>query len=173
MAPGKDHLYMFGRMTVTPVVHVGADADLQVAITTLLRAADQPEIVRWIEFPTLVLLFLFVPGDLESGAALENFVLRWHWAKGLREAPKGVLRLGASRRRPRASGVLPGQSGAMRSVSRKTNKSTQSPDRSWEYGTSRLGHGGYRQAGRNPSSRWVSSGHPENRSRSESSPRSG
>jgi hypothetical protein len=60
---------MFGRITVTPVVHVGADADLQVAITTLLRAADQPEIVRWIEFPGLVLLFLFVPGDPESGAA--------------------------------------------------------------------------------------------------------
>jgi hypothetical protein len=59
---------MFGRITVTPVVQVGADADLQVAITTLLRAADQPEIARWIEFPTLVLLFLFVPGDPESGA---------------------------------------------------------------------------------------------------------
>jgi len=59
---------MFGRMTVTPVVHVGANADLQVAITTLLRAADQPEIVRWIDFPRLVLLFLLVPGDSESGA---------------------------------------------------------------------------------------------------------
>jgi hypothetical protein len=60
---------MFGRMTVMPIVQVGADADLQVAITTLLRAADQPEIARWIEFPTLVLLCLFVPGDPESGAA--------------------------------------------------------------------------------------------------------
>jgi hypothetical protein len=60
---------MFGRMTVTPIVQVGAGADLQVAITTLLRAADQPEIARWIEFPGLVLLFLFVAGDPESGAA--------------------------------------------------------------------------------------------------------
>ena len=60
---------MFGRMTVTPIVQVGAGADLQVAITTLLRAADQPEIARWIEFPEVVLLFLFVPGDPESGAA--------------------------------------------------------------------------------------------------------
>jgi len=42
---------MFGRMTVTPIVQVGAGADLQVAITTLLRAADQPEIARRIEFP--------------------------------------------------------------------------------------------------------------------------
>ena len=60
---------MFGRMTTMPIVEVGADADLQVAITTLLRTADQPEIARWIEFPELVLLFLFVPGDQESGAA--------------------------------------------------------------------------------------------------------
>jgi hypothetical protein len=59
---------MFGRMTVMPIVRVGADADLQVAITTLLRAADQPEIARWIELPASVLLFLFVPGDPESGA---------------------------------------------------------------------------------------------------------
>ena len=60
---------MFGRMTVMPIVQLGADADLQVAITILLRAANQPEIIRWIEFPALVLLFLFVPGDQESGAA--------------------------------------------------------------------------------------------------------
>jgi hypothetical protein len=59
---------MFGRMTVMPIVQVAADADLQVAITTLLQVADQPEITRWIEFPALVLLFLFVPGDPESGS---------------------------------------------------------------------------------------------------------
>jgi hypothetical protein len=59
---------MFGRMTVMPIVQVDAGADLQVAITTLLREADQPEIARWIEFPALVLVFLFVPGDPESGA---------------------------------------------------------------------------------------------------------
>ena len=59
---------MFGPMTVTPLAYVGADADLQVAITTLLRAADQPEIARWIEFSASVLLFLLVPGDSESGA---------------------------------------------------------------------------------------------------------
>lgn len=59
---------MFGRMMVTPVVHVGADADLQVAITALLRAAEQAEIVRWIEFPASVLLFLLVPDDPDSGA---------------------------------------------------------------------------------------------------------
>lgn len=59
---------MFGRMMVTPIAQVGADADLQTAISSLLRAAEQAEIVRWIEFPNSVLLFLLVPGDPESGA---------------------------------------------------------------------------------------------------------
>ena len=59
---------MFGRMMVTPVVQVGADANLQVAIAALLHAAEHAELARWIEFPVSVLLFLVVPGDPESGA---------------------------------------------------------------------------------------------------------
>jgi hypothetical protein len=59
---------MFGRMMVMPVLEVGRDVDLEAAITSLLRAAEQAEIVRWIEFPTSVLLFLLVPGDAVSGA---------------------------------------------------------------------------------------------------------
>jgi hypothetical protein len=60
---------MFGRMMVSPVVQVEPDTDLQAAVAALLEAAEQPEIVRWIEFPASVLLFLLVPGDPESGAA--------------------------------------------------------------------------------------------------------
>ena len=59
---------MFGRMMVTPVVHVSPDPNLETAVAALLKAADTPEIVRWIEFPASVLLFLLVPGDPESGA---------------------------------------------------------------------------------------------------------
>ena len=59
---------MFGRMMVSPILKVGSHADLEAAITSLLRAAEQAEIVRWIEFPASVLLFLLVPGDPESGA---------------------------------------------------------------------------------------------------------
>jgi hypothetical protein len=59
---------MLGRMMVTPIAQVGTDADLQTAISSLLRAAEQADIVRWIEFPNSVLLFLLVPGDPESGA---------------------------------------------------------------------------------------------------------
>ena len=59
---------MFGRMMATPIVTVGGDANLQTAISSLLRAAKQAEIVRWIEFLHSVLLFLLVPEDPESGA---------------------------------------------------------------------------------------------------------
>ena len=59
---------MFGRMMVQPVLEVGTDADFQVAAAALVRVAENAEIVRWIEFPASVLLFLLVPGDTESGA---------------------------------------------------------------------------------------------------------
>jgi hypothetical protein len=55
-------------MMVTPVVQVGTDTDLRVAVVALLEAAEHAQIVRWIEFPASVLLFLLVPGDPESGA---------------------------------------------------------------------------------------------------------
>ena len=38
-APERTNV-MFGRMMVTPIVQVGADADLQASITALLRAAE-------------------------------------------------------------------------------------------------------------------------------------
>ena len=59
---------LFGRMMVSPVVQVNPDPNLKTAVAALLEAADTPEIVRWIEFPASVLLFLLVPGDPESGA---------------------------------------------------------------------------------------------------------
>ena len=59
---------MFGRITVTSVVQVEAGADLQITVAGLLQAAEQPEIVRWIEFPNSVLLFAIVSGNPQSGA---------------------------------------------------------------------------------------------------------
>jgi hypothetical protein len=47
-------------------------------------------------------------------------------------------------------------------VSQRTNKSTQSRDRSSEYETSHWAHANYRPVNRIPSSRWESSTHPEN-----------
>jgi hypothetical protein len=59
---------MFGQMTVEPVVQVDPGVDLQAAVAALIKAAEIVEIVRWIELPASVLLFLLVPGDPESGA---------------------------------------------------------------------------------------------------------
>ena len=59
---------MFGPMMVEPVVQLDPGIDLQTAIATLIKVAEIVEIVRWIELPASVLLFLLVPGDPESGA---------------------------------------------------------------------------------------------------------
>jgi hypothetical protein len=55
-------------MMVEPVVQVEPGVDLQTAVATLIRVAENVEVVRWIELPASVLLFLLVPGDPDSGA---------------------------------------------------------------------------------------------------------
>ena len=59
---------MFGQLMIEPVVQVDPTIDLPTAVATLIKVTENVEIVRWIEFPASVLLFLFVPGDPESGA---------------------------------------------------------------------------------------------------------
>jgi hypothetical protein len=60
---------MFGRMIVEPVMQIDPGVELQPAVATLIKIAENAEIVRWIELPASVLLFLLVPGDPESGGA--------------------------------------------------------------------------------------------------------
>jgi len=59
---------MFGRMIVEPIMQVDPGADLQSAVAALVKVTESVEIVRWIDFPASVLLFLLVPGDPDSGA---------------------------------------------------------------------------------------------------------
>lgn len=59
---------MFGQMTMSPLMELQANCQLESAIAALLEAADQPAIVRWIEFPKSVLLFAIVSGNPQSGA---------------------------------------------------------------------------------------------------------
>ena len=64
---------MFGHMNVEPLLRLhngqGMPApDLESAVARLLEATEQPNVVRWIQFPSAVLVFLLVPGDPESGA---------------------------------------------------------------------------------------------------------
>jgi hypothetical protein len=53
---------------IEPIVQLGLGVDLQTAIAALIKVAENVEIVRWIELPASVLLFLLVPGDPDSGA---------------------------------------------------------------------------------------------------------
>ena len=59
---------MFGRMMVEPVLQVAPSADLVESVAELIRVTENAEILRWMEFPNSLLLFLLVPGDPESGA---------------------------------------------------------------------------------------------------------
>ena len=64
---------MFGQMNVDPILRLhdvpGKPApDLESAVARALEATGQPKAVRWVQFPSAVLVFLVVPGDAESGA---------------------------------------------------------------------------------------------------------
>jgi len=59
---------MFGRMLISPTLQIECGTDLQTAAAALLALTEQPDIARWIEFPSSLLLFLLVPDDPDSGA---------------------------------------------------------------------------------------------------------
>jgi hypothetical protein len=59
---------MFGTMTILPVLQVNSNNELETAIEALLHAAEDPEIVKWIEFRNSLLLFAMVPDNSQSGA---------------------------------------------------------------------------------------------------------
>jgi hypothetical protein len=55
-------------MMVEPILQIQPGSDLQTSVGALIKVAENPEILHWIEFPNSLLLFLLVPGDPESGA---------------------------------------------------------------------------------------------------------
>ena len=59
---------MFGGMTISPVLKINPTDPLDAAVAALLRVAEDPVIVKWIEFPNSLLLFAMVPDNLQSGA---------------------------------------------------------------------------------------------------------
>ena len=77
---------MFGLMNVNPLIRIqpgGPDdrSDLNRAVSSLLNQIDHPEIARWVQFPTAVLLFLVIPGDQEGGAfyVFDRKRRTWFW----------------------------------------------------------------------------------------------
>ena len=57
---------------IQPVVQIDPGVDVHTAVATLTKVAENVEIVRWVELPASVLLFLLVPGDPESGRSMSS-----------------------------------------------------------------------------------------------------
>jgi hypothetical protein len=78
--PGKE-MKMFGRMTVDAMVTVGAECEPLAAVKAMMEIAEKTTIVKWIEFPDSVLLFVMIPGDPNSGTVyvLDRKPGVWYW----------------------------------------------------------------------------------------------
>jgi hypothetical protein len=59
---------MFGQMMIEPVAQLSPGVGPQTAVAALTKVTENVEVVRWIELPASVVLFLLVPGDPDSGA---------------------------------------------------------------------------------------------------------
>jgi hypothetical protein len=72
---------MFGHMKAQPIIRVMPTTVIGEAVDALIAATDKAQVVRWIEFPTAVLLFLVVPEDSQSGAfyVFDRKAKTWFW----------------------------------------------------------------------------------------------
>ena len=72
---------MFGHMKAQPIISVRPTTVTGEAVDALVAATEKAQVVRWIEFPTAVLLFLVVPGDSQSGAfyVFDRRASTWLW----------------------------------------------------------------------------------------------
>jgi len=73
---------MFGCMKAQPIIKVRPTTVIDEAVEALIAATENAQVVRWIEFPTAVLVFLVVPGDSQSGAfyVFDRRANTWFWA---------------------------------------------------------------------------------------------
>ena len=71
---------MFGQMKTLPILTV-AMAATDPAIAALLAITENAQPVRWIEFPTSILLLVSVQADPESGAfyVFDRRTSTWFW----------------------------------------------------------------------------------------------
>ena len=71
---------MFGHMKTQPILTV-ATASTDPAIAALLAITENAQPVRWIEFPTAILLLISVQADPESGAfyVFDRRTSTWLW----------------------------------------------------------------------------------------------
>ena len=72
---------MFGHMKTQPIIKVKPTTPIGESVSALIAATEHAQVVRWIEFPAAVLLFVLVPGDSQSGAfyVLDRRNNTWLW----------------------------------------------------------------------------------------------
>ena len=72
---------MFGHMKAQPIIRVTPTTPIGEVVDALVAATEKAHVVRWIEFPTAVLLFVVVPGDSQSGAfyVFDRRANTWLW----------------------------------------------------------------------------------------------
>jgi len=72
---------MFGHMKAEPILRVRPACAVEEAVVALIKATDETQTVRWIEFPAAVLVFVIVTGDAQSGAfyVLDRKTGTWLW----------------------------------------------------------------------------------------------
>lgn len=72
---------MFGHMKTQPIIKVKPTTPIGESVSALIAATENAQVVRWIEFPAAVLLFVLVPGNSQSGAfyVLDRRNNTWLW----------------------------------------------------------------------------------------------
>ena len=72
---------MFGHMKAQPIIRVRPVTVIGEAVDALIVATDRAQVVRWIEFPAAILLFVVVPGASRSGAfyVFDRRANTWLW----------------------------------------------------------------------------------------------
>jgi hypothetical protein len=80
-AESPDGERMFGRVSVDAILSVKRGCDPLPAVRALVETAEGAKIMKWIEFPASILVFLMIPGDVTSGSiyALDRKSGVWYW----------------------------------------------------------------------------------------------
>jgi hypothetical protein len=72
---------MFGHMKAEAILRVRPTLSIDEAVNALIAATEQAQVVRWIDFPAAILLFVVVPEDTRSGAlyVFDRRTNTWLW----------------------------------------------------------------------------------------------
>src|SRR5262252_6039877 len=73
--------FMFGPMRVDEILRVKPGCDPLAAVRSLVERAEGVKVIKWIEFPDSILVFLMIPGDVTSGSiyVLNRKYGVWYW----------------------------------------------------------------------------------------------